>query len=258
MHTYQTIIGNDRKTQNKLLKSLREAKVEWQDLLLNNNSLPLRLTAPVNDFLEKLSELYIDEDHQKLYADELAFLNEKILNGKVIKDHTQSIQFVPNQGEGIPLHITSSLVAELSPLAIFLESQYNPQLFIIEESESHLHVSKQLELVRLLFRLINKGKAIWLTTHSDSFAQQVNNLLTLSQHPDKDLLFEELGYGAVDTLEDVSYSSCYQFIEDSEGKTVVEEIPLGEYGYIIPSFNNVLEKLLIETSKIQDFGDRHD
>lgn len=118
-------------------------------------------------------------------------------------------------------------------------------------------VKKQLELVRLFFRLINKGKSIWLTTHSDSFAQQINNLLTLSQHPKKEELFSELGYEELDTLNDISQSSCYQF-NSVDGKTIVEKLELGPYGFVMPVFNQTLEKLLIETSKIQTIEDEHD
>ncbi|MBD2845053.1 AAA family ATPase [Paenibacillus sp. IB182496] len=255
MHTYQSIISNQNQIFKEMLKNSELIKLFGQNSATNP---ALRLTAPVNDFLEKLSDIYIDEDQQTRYAEELSFLKQKIFNGTITKDQAQDIQFVPEQGKGIPLHVTSSLVAELAPLSLFLESQYDPQLLIIEESESHLHVGKQLELVRLFFRLINKGKAIWLTTHSDSFAQQVNNLLTLSRHPQKEKLFSELGYEAADTLSDIASSSCYQFYKSPEGNTIVEEVELGEYGYAIPTFNSVLEKLLNETVKIQDFGDKDD
>jgi len=246
MHTYKTILGNE----HKFLKEY--AQHEYIGETPANYG--LRLTAPVQDYLNKLAAIYVDEEQQEYYKKELDFLRRQIFRGNVTRDQASNIQFVPEQGEGIPLHITSSLVAELAPLSIFLESQFDPQLFIIEESESHLHVGKQLELVRLFFRLINKGKSIWLTTHSDSFAQQVNNLLTLSRRPDKDVLFQELGYESTDTLPDVAYSSCYQF-QEVNGKTIVEEIELGEFGYAIPTFNNVLEKLMIETSKIQAQGE---
>jgi len=256
MHTYQTLLGNDRKKlREQLAVEDMFGDIDKKDLLEEKLSSTLRLTAPVQDFLDKLSEIYLDDDQQQLYVEEIEFLNSNIFHGVVTFDQARNYRFVTDEvDEGLPLHVTSSLVAELAPLSIFLASQYDPQLFIIEESESHLHVKKQLELVRLFFRLINKGKSIWLTTHSDSFAQQVNNLLTLSQHPRKEDLFQELGYEESDTLKDVSYSSCYQF-KSVNGKTIVEEIELGTYGFVIPTFNSVLEKLLIETSKIQDFGE---
>lgn len=259
MHTYQTILANDRKElygQLTLFDLLEEENAEKPQ----SN---LRLTTPVQDFLEKLAELHLDDDQQQLYKNEIEFLNENIFHGSVTRDATRNYRFVPKGKEqeevreGLPLHVTSSLVAELAPISIFLASQYDPKLFIIEEAESHLHVKKQLELVRLFFRLINKGKSIWLTTHSDSFAQQINNLLTLSQHPKKEELFSELGYEELDTLNDISQSSCYQF-NSVDGKTIVEKLELGPYGFVMPVFNQTLEKLLIETSKIQTIEDEHD
>ncbi|MGG1619344.1 AAA family ATPase [Paenibacillus sp. NRS-1782] len=254
MYTYQTILGNERKNMRAQLKDKFLNVSEREEFYGESQRSNLRLTQPVQDFLEKLSEIYID-DQQEAYLDELEFLNKNVFQGRVILDQANNYRFTPaDSKEGLPLQVTSSLVAELAPISIFLASQYDPELFIIEESESHLHVKKQLELVRLFFRLINKGKSVWLTTHSDSFAQQVNNLLTLSQHSKKEELFRELGYEEVDTLKDVSYSSCYQF-KSKDGKTIVEEIELGPYGYVIPTFNNVLERLLIETSKIQNIGE---
>lgn len=249
MLIYKTIFWNENIFLKGLLKN--EEDEEFYGAFEDHF---IRLTAPVEDYLNKLTTIHVDEAQKEYYKKELGFLTKQIFRGSVTRDQASNIQFVPERGDGIPLHITSSLVAELAPLSIFLESQYDPQLLIIEESESHLHVGKQLELVRFFFRLINKGKSVWLTTHSDSFAQQVNNLLTLSRRPDKEALCRELGYESADTLPDVAYSSCYQF-QEVNGKTIVEEIELGEFGYAIPTFNNVLEKLMIETSKIQAQGE---
>ena len=257
MHTYQFILGNERRTlRNQLIHNTEEFLHSSDPLKLRNNDTnsKLRLTAPVYSYLEKLADIFLDDKQQEKYKEELSFLNENILKGKIDIDEASNYRFVPKDGgDSLPLHVTSSLIAEIAPISIFLSSQFNSKLFMIEESESHLHVKKQLQLVRMFFRLLNKGKSIWLTTHSDSFAQQVNNLLTLSNREDKRELFKDLGYEESDTIKDTSLATCYQFKSEG-GKTVVQNIDLGPYGFIIPTFNDTLMELLDQTSRIQDTG----
>ena len=51
---------------------------------------------------------------------------------------------------------------------------------MVDEAESCLHPKKQHELVRLLVRINNDGKNILMSTHSDSLASKVNNMILIS------------------------------------------------------------------------------
>jgi predicted ATPase len=74
------------------------------------------------------------------------------------------------------------MVSELAPVILFLKYLVRPgDLVILEEPESHLHPASQRQMARGIARLVNAGVRVIITTHSDYFIGQVNNLLKLSR-----------------------------------------------------------------------------
>ena len=51
---------------------------------------------------------------------------------------------------------------------------------IIDEPESHLHPYCQILMARLIAACINAGIKVFVTTHSDYFVKEINNLIMLS------------------------------------------------------------------------------
>lgn len=97
-------------------------------------------------------------------------------------------------------------------------------------------------------RLINAGVTVVLTTHSDVFLQEINNLLHLHDHPERDRLMEELGI-AEDELIDPAKARGYEFQETPEGTDVVSlEKRIG--GFVVPSMNETLKDLRQETFRL--------
>jgi len=79
------------------------------------------------------------------------------------------------------LQSTSSMVSELAPVVLFLRYLIEPrEMVIIEEPESHLHPAIQRRFARILVRVVNSGVTVVLTTHSDYFLNQINNLIVAS------------------------------------------------------------------------------
>lgn len=250
MHTYRAIIGNQRDNG----ETIDGLELEFNNIETKNQIAGTTLTLPTIMYLEKLQKLTIDPDNQENYKNEIQFLTEKILEGKISKNSFEQYEFVSNFSEtGIPLHVTSSLVSELAPIVLFLSSSYDPNLWIVEEIESHLHPKIQMEVARLLFRMLNKNKSIWITTHSDSLMQKINNLVTLSRHDNKDNIMKKLHFEKEDIIEDVSCVNVYQFTTQ-QGITNVEKLDLGLYGYTTRTFNDALKQLIIETDEIQNAG----
>ena len=72
----------------------------------------------------------------------------------------------------------SSMLSELAPLLLVLKS---PGLFVdhltIDEPEAHLHPEMQIKVASFLAELVNEGMGIVLTTHSDFFVAQFNNMI---------------------------------------------------------------------------------
>lgn len=79
---------------------------------------------------------------------------------------------------------------------------------IIEEPESHLHPSLQQKFARAIGRLVNAGVEVVLTTHSDYFLTQINNLILAGGLSDDQRV--KAGFEAQECLQ-VSQVSAYLF-----------------------------------------------
>ena len=82
-----------------------------------------------------------------------------------------------NESGKYTLHQVSSMVSEIAPLVLYLKYFVLGDLFIIEEPESHIDAENQRRLARAIAMLVNA----LITTHSDFFVGQLNNLLLLSE-----------------------------------------------------------------------------
>ena len=83
--------------------------------------------------------------------------------------------------DGLPLMNSSSMVSELAPVVLYLRHVVQPgQVLIIEEPESNLHPSMQVEFIRQLARVVNAGVRVMITTHSEWVLDELANLIRLS------------------------------------------------------------------------------
>jgi len=202
-------------------------------------------TMPVVKFLQGLIETKRTKNSK--YREIAEFLEKNILKGKVISKEgvITDYTYQPYKSKkNLPFYITSSLVSELSPLIIFLNSNTHYRSLIIEEPEAHLHPEMQRVIVCAMSRLVRKGLPIWCTTHSDTIFQQVNNLIKLSHHKNKKELMEKYEYENEDLI-DKNDVKAYQFIDD--GGTVVKPLKLTSQGFEVPTFNESLISLANET-----------
>lgn len=149
------------------------------------------------------------------------------------------------------MHLTSSLVSEITPIILFLQSTSPFGLMIIEEPEAHLHLEMQRKMAQAIVRLVNLGLPVWITTHSDTMFQQFNNLITLHNHPNRDELAQKHGYEELDFLNS-SLANAYQFKVQNR-KTTVEALKITEYGFSAPTFNKSIINLRKETLEFQEF-----
>lgn len=202
-------------------------------------------TLPIVRFLQGLADNRTSANAKlKHIAD---YLESSFLNGQVktarstINDYT----YVPKNGKPLRYHLTSSLVGELTPLVIFLRSNISYRSLIIEEPETHLHPELQKQITCVLSRIVTSGIPVWCTTHSETVFQQVNNLMRLSKHPQREELMHRFGYVQDDLLspDDVM---AYQFLV-ANGSTYVEALEKTENGFAAPTFNDALIRLADET-----------
>ena len=111
-------------------------------------------------------------------------LEDEILGGAIEVERAVSgrpLEFFyrPRKAEqALPVRRSSSMVAELAPLVLFLRGVVQPgDLLIIEEPEAHLHPLAQTQIALTLARLVRAGVRVVVTTHSEWFIQQIGNLI---------------------------------------------------------------------------------
>lgn len=126
-------------------------------------------------------------------------------------------------GKDLPIHTSSSSVAENAPLSIFLRHKVHPHdMLIIEEPEEHLHPASQLTLARHVVHLVRSGVRVFLATHSLFFLESLSMFVKLGNLTEKQR--RNRNYGRNDYLLD-SEVAPYAFKKKSPGNYVMQEIP---------------------------------
>lgn len=243
MLLYANYLANDM--NNKVTVTHRKKNVENE----------YGLTAPVYDFLMFLLKHKESENLDEYKGKILDFINENIINGSLDKIGN-TMRYTPESSDSsIPIYLSSSLVSELAPVCQVLSGINNIEYILYDEIETCQHPTKQLQLARMLIRMVNSGYKMIVSTHSDTMVAAINNLITLSYKKDSKKLAEELGYTEDDLLENFDVHA-YQFkIDGVTGKTKVEEISshfsLG-VGFDFDIFNKTNDKIYQDAVKLAE------
>ena len=157
--------------------------------------------------------------------------------------------FYQNELGRFELHNVSSMISEIAPLVLFLKFLIRKgQLLIFEEPESHLDPSNQRNVARAIAMLVKAGVNVIVTTHSDIFLNQINNLIQLAKLTPRRRRY--MGYRATEILsvEDVA---AYLFKVGVEG-TEVEPVEIdSEYGISTESSDEIHRALYEESIKLE-------
>ena len=172
-------------TRSRLLKELIQAD-ELDDpmelLFKSYQDYPLPVEVNV-EFIRRLEtvakeESFLVENHQDL-------LNEfrDIVGGEYIAEGNDTVYFKPSRR---PLKLTmnesSSSVRSLLDIGFYLRHvAKRGDLLIVDEPELNLHPENQRRMARLFSRLVNLGIRVFVTTHSDYLAKELNLLIMLNQ-----------------------------------------------------------------------------
>lgn len=147
----------------------------------------LRYPIPVKDnvdFINQLSDLekessYLVKEHPEIIRE----LDELI--GGTFGTRDGSIVFMDGRKasrkrDALNLQEVSSSVRSLVVLAYYLKCiAKRNDLLMIDEPELNLHPSNQRKMARLLARLVNVGLNVFVTTHSDIIAKEINTLILM-------------------------------------------------------------------------------
>ncbi len=154
-----------------------------------------RFDKPTEDFISRLYDLNSSvtsplahiavELQSRLYGDDRIVIEQP--EGQ-LPDFRYRVNDTASK---IRLHLTSSMVTEISALLIGFWHWIEPNsVVIIDEPESHLHPEAQKALVSGLAEAINQGLRVILITHSPYILSCVNNLIKfgslIKNFPDDD------------------------------------------------------------------------
>ena len=170
-----------------------------------------RMTLPIHDnidFARGLSTLLQSEG--KTYNADMVTDVTRMIGGQY-ESEDNIIRFTSTSDEkdsfNIPMHLASSTVSEMTFLYAFLKyhDYRNDHLLIIDEPECHLDTANQIQLTRILTRIVNSGTKVLITTHSDYIIKEINNLIMLKgDFEEKEEVVKRLGYEETDMLSPTS------------------------------------------------------
>jgi predicted ATPase len=202
-----------------------------------------KLSGIVSDFISQL--LTIEPPSRTEFADIASYLENDILRGEIEMlgaGHTYPEIWFSHNGERYQLHRTSSMVSELAPLVLYLRHLVEQDdLLVIEEPESHLHPETQTRLARAMARL-NARARLLITTHSDFFLTEINNLIKTNTLAGDDKVPEAIDPRGV---------RAYRFYPERSG-TVVRGIEVDQVDGIKESeIGEVAEALYNESAELR-------
>lgn len=209
-----------------------------------------KLAGVLSDFVRHLLTLSPRQSGLKKVA---AYLEANVLDGQVLMTGTGPAYpeiLYRTGGRDYQLQDTSSMVSELAPVVLFLRHLVDPnEMMIIEEPESHLHPAIQQKLARAIGRLVNAGVQVVLTTHSDYFLTQLNNLILAGSLPDKDRT--SAGFSREECLR-VPQVSAYFFKPTPNQGTIVSRLRVTQQSGIPQrEFEKVARTLYTETVRLE-------
>ena len=120
----------------------------------------------------------------------------------------------------IPVQRASSMVADLAPLAMWVEHLLlSEDLLIIDEPESHLHPSTIQQVARVLVRLVNEGVGVVCATHSSVMLHELSNCILRHEVQKKGHDDVDEQYASGDSI-DMDSVAVYRFHRPNEREPV--------------------------------------
>ena len=201
-----------------------------------------RYALPIKDNIDYTRDIPILKgDRSELYDDKLFDQIKDMMEG-YYSSSSDGIAFISKRkgrSFNLPLHIASSSARGLSDLYFYLRhAAEKNQLVIIDEPESHLDTANQIQLARLLARMIQSNLKVLITTHSDYIIKEINNLIMLSRpFKKKKKVIQDLGYKKDDVIRP---DSVRAYVAEGDSLT---KCGIDEFGIDMPVFDKTIDKI---------------
>lgn len=212
------------------------------------------VTLPIYDYLKFLQTYspgtQFGENEEAL----IEFVDRELLGGKI--EYRNDVFMYQEDNYLIPLNMASSMIHELSSFSSVLKSEVSYGYLYYDEVENSVHPIKQGSIARALIRFCNLGNKIIISTHSDTLAGKINNLILVSRMKNvikKNDILEKLNWGAQDLLQAEKKVNIYEFKKNEKGSVVIEELDFFDYpriGYDFGRFNENIDMLYDESNCI--------
>ncbi len=184
--------------KSRLLEAVGEILAKGSNKHINNSELmtafysgeyALRYPTPVKDNVDFINQMSDLEKENSFLVDEYPEIIEELDNlvGGTFGVRDGNIVFIDGQENilkqsALNLQQVSSSVKSLVIFAYYLKHiAKKDDLLMIDEPELNLHPSNQRKMARLLAKLVNVGLNVFITTHSDIIAKEINTLLLMNQ-----------------------------------------------------------------------------
>lgn len=219
-----------------------DIELKDNDNQINNNY----FTRPIVQFIKELL-LMDDVAYNEEINDLLDYIESDIIYGKIsLNNETKNIYYKSfNIEYEFSMNISSAVITEISPLYLFLKYGIINKTLFIEEPEISLHPELQQKISKIMIRMVNNNKSLFITTHSDTIVQHINNMISLDNNSEenKKYLFNKYNYDKLDTISKDKIR-MYQFnVNKDSQETNIEKLECNQYGFTLPTFNDILKKI---------------
>jgi predicted ATPase len=234
-------LGRERTT---ILHHLQKKDIDPMELV--RDLFVSRYPQPIGDYIDFLNDIHNLKKIKSKYKDYAHLIQKTILHGKY-KIEKDGIYFIPyknkanknNFNEKISLHMSSSTVKTFFSLVFYLEHlAKSGDTLIIDEPELNLHPDNQRNIARILAMLVNKSINVIVSTHSDYFMKELNNLIMLDNDFNKKDLLKKYHYTDDMTI-DIQKIEAYLF----DNNTIKKLHKTKEEGIEVTTFDKVINKL---------------
>ena len=233
------------KERTAIFHHIKKEQIDKMELI--KDLIISRYPQPIADYIDFLNNINVLRKSNSDFKDLSQLIQKQILKGryKVEKD---GIYFTPykkdsnkeNYNEKISLHLTSSTIKTFFSLVFYLEhlAQVGETL-IIDEPELNLHPDNQRKIARVLSMVVNRGVRVIVSTHSDYFVREINNLIMLNtDFSSKSKIVEKYGYDSKMYIP-ASKVSAYLFCDNTIKKMEIDE----KEGIIAQTFDSAINEL---------------
>lgn len=232
---------------NKILRSKDKNLINFATERINRYPQPIKDSLDIAENLKDLTKKTSD------FAYLAVELETSILKGTIVVGEFDDLQYKPNGVENnLEIHLTSSLVKSLSPIAFYLRhlAQKN-DCIIIDEPELNLHPDNQILVARFLGRLVNEGFKVVVSTHSDYIIKEINNLVMLSTESEaRNELLIKYGYSEKETIKPEQIEALLFRLPKNGVMVTPEKIAITPTGLSIKTIDEVIDKLDTMTEHI--------